>query len=514
MMFLLGKFSFSPFQFAFQIDRFCFIIVGHSLKCNCEVKENAVLYYQYILYISLYGGINIKRAKFERELKLLIYYIREYGIQHMDTKIDFNHFSVDTAVYNEFYAKVHKGFFIAQNNVITFLTKILNEQKELKKELAQVRQQGDKILSAEIQKSLSYVKYQEFIIRKVMDSIAWQIFHYDLSTMRRLYCGHPAIDITDSNLSSELSYVEYSLNQDPVNFVLISDLTSFIQIGDLVTMDPHKGITIAELKEGKINNKVFEIINEAAETHCPIYLQQRLDKENDKFVEQFERSLKQIKKSSQVIDAITTGYGTDILTGQKVRIIQDEIELDTYTETVHRLSKECHKKGYSISVIEDCFLIGVYDTTKFSSTAFDFWAKGLKIDMPVFDMRMSFSDPMSYPIFLQPFSDVFIADIVSGRKVIKMTIDIDKWIRGLEENGCTVRWMSKKETARINSNMKGSNKIFDIHGRGIEIQKYGISQYIGQGIFSRMFTAFNTPESMKKLLLATFEYSKESEEWE
>jgi hypothetical protein len=134
--------------------------------------------------------------------------------------------------------------------------------------------------------------------------------------------------------------------------------------------------------------------------------------------------------------------------------------------------------------------------------------------MPVFDMRMSFSDPLSHPIILQPFSDVFIVDIVSGRKVIKMTIDIDKWIRSFEENGCTIKRMSKKETARINSNMKGSNKIFDIHGRGIKIQKYGISQYIGQGIFSRMFTAFNTPESMKKLLLATFEYSKESEEWE
>lgn len=69
--------------------------------------------------------------------------------------------------------------------------------------------------------------------------------------------------------------------------------------------------------------------------------------------------------------------------------------------------------------------------------------------------------------------------------------------------------MSKKETARANSKMKGSNKIFDVNGQGILIEKDDVSIEVGQGIFSRMFTSFNTPSSIRKLLLTTFEYSQD-----
>lgn len=448
-------------------------------------------------------------AKFSRELKTLIYYVREYGIQHVGFEVDNqNKFAKDADKMDEFFTQVHKGFFAAQEIVCYLLKKILLEQKRLKATLAEVRRQRKKEEEATVKQSLKKAEYQEHVLRKVMDSIAWQLFHYDLSTMRRLYCGETLIDITDSNLDSELLFIEHFQNKEPTGFALISDLTSFIQIGDIVTVGKDCEVCISELKEGVVNDEVFGLIEEVSKTQCPKHLQYALENKDEKFVKQFKRTIKQIHKSSQTYKTITTGYGTDLLTGQKVRIIQDEIELNNYADIVSDLSKNCYKKGYSISVIENCLLIGVYDTGKFPSQVFDMWSKSLKIKMPIYDIRTSFYDPLSYPIFLHSFSDTFIVDLILGKKVIKMTLDIERWLETFKEDGCNVKWLSKKETARLNSKMKGSNKIFDIDGQGVEIEKDGTTIEIGQGIFSRMFTSFTTPSSIKKYLMATLDQSK------
>lgn len=451
----------------------------------------------------------MNNAKFSRELKTLIYYLREYGIQHINFKFNsLDSLPKEEVQIDEFMTQVHQGFFAAQDRIIYLLKKILQEQKRLKVSLADARRQHNKELSQEFLDLLNQVKFQEHVLRKVMDGIAWQIFHYDLSTLRRLYCGQEPIDITNSNLNSEIRFIKQYVQDNPDGFVLISDLTSFVQVGDVVAISKKDGGKIIELKEGEVNSKIFDLIEEAIEINCPTYLGFRLKGENEHFIKHFTRAIKQLDKSNQVTKTISTGSGTDLLTGQEIRIIQDEIELDTYSDIMKKLSEDCHKKGYAISVVEGCLLIGIYDTPKFPSWAFDAWADKLNIKMPIYDMRMSFYDPLSYPVFLHPFSDTFIMKVVTGEKVIKMTLDIERWFESLKEAGCTIRWMSKKETARVNSKLKGSNKMFDIDGRGVAIEKDGIELQVGQGIFSRMFTNFNTPSSIKKLLLATLEYNK------
>ena len=56
--------------------------------------------------------------------------------------------------------------------------------------------------------------------------------------------------------------------------------------------------------------------------------------------------------------------------------------------------------------------------------------------------------------------------------------------------------------------MKGVNKVFDINGQGIEIEMAGIKHVIGHGVFSRLYTSFLTPSSVKQLLLTMFASSQ------
>ena len=74
---------------------------------------------------------------------------------------------------------------------------------------------------------------------------------------------------------------------------------------------------------------------------------------------------------------------------------------------------------------------------------------------------------------------------------------------------------SKKETARLNGKMKGNQNIFSLEGCGVEIKREGFSLELGQGVFSRMFTSFVLPSSIKKLLSLSFEpsYLAEVEKW-
>lgn len=447
----------------------------------------------------------MKDIVFNRELKILINGVRSYGIQHCcDKNVDT--LMADSDKRSDFIIQVHKGFWGAQKRAIFLLQKILKEQKQLKADLKQARRDKDKDKATVIGNLMQKVKYQEMVVRKSMDSIAWQLFSYDLTVMRRLYNGQELIDITDSNLDSELHYINEYIKENSDGFVLISDLTSFVQVGDIVAFAPQKGLQIGELKEGKINFEIFHIINNAIKTDCPRYLRSELGKMDKKMKEQFHRDVKQIDRSIKTWQTLNEGKGIDFLTGLPVTIDKDEIQLGTFEDTVSELLEKCTKKGYAISVIEECLLIGVYETDKFPSVAFEVWAKGLGIKMPIVDFRQSMFDPLGYPVFLQQFKDYYILDIIQGKKVVKMTMDINAWMNTFENDGIKWRWLSKKETARINSKFKGKNGIFSLEGKGIEIKnENGVTQYIGEGVFSRVFTGLNNPSSIKKLLITSME---------
>lgn len=435
-----------------------------------------------------------------RELKAMLNYIRAYGIQHCDKKMVFDAVAHDAEQMDLFMGKVHKGFFLAQNNVIRLLRKSLTEQKRIKADLKVAKGQKDKERVAVLNTDLHHARYQELLLRRVMDAVAWQILGYDLTVLRRLYYGQELIDITDSNLDSELCYVEQILKDNPDDFVLISDLTSFIQIGDVVRLTSRTGPQIIELKEGEVNHEIFQTINTLLEIQCPYYLENALRGKNQKYIEQMHRDLKQMQRAADVSTAINTGEGEDLYTGMPIKSVRDEtIELATFSEKLDALLKQCRQKGYATGVIEGCLLIGVYDTRRSFPQMFEAWTKPLGFKMPIVDLQDGIADPLGYPVYLLPFSDSEIMDIVMGRVVIRMTLDIERWLDSFELDNVSWRWMTKKETARCNGELKGKSKVFSIDGCGVELKNAkGVTLTLAGGVFSRMFTSLNTPAACRK----------------
>lgn len=96
----------------------------------------------------------------------------------------------------------------------------------------------------------------------------------------------------------------------------------------------------------------------------------------------------------------------------------------------------------------------------------------------IFSIRVSaIRSPFSFNIFLccsLPQSQIL--DIILGKKIVKFTIDIEMWLQTFKNHGITYRWMSKKETARINGKFKGNQGIFSLEGCGIELENNEVRQ--------------------------------------
>lgn len=440
----------------------------------------------------------MKDIKFERELKLLLYYIREYGIQHSTlTKRD----KPGSNAHNNFVANVHKGYMLAQENVVGNLTKVLTEKKQVKKKLKEANRARNKGSQEECRLLLKKLKIQETSFRKIMDSIAWTLLGFEITDVRKLYGGEEPIDITNSNIESCINYSEHIFSNNPLEFALINDLTSFVQTGDILQYKYGESLSVIELKEGIVNEKVFDVLDYFQKSKCDKYLYMTLEEEGNKFKEQLIRNIKQIATGTAVVDTLKTGQGTDRFTGLKVNTEQEQLELATFTDVTSELIKKARSKGYAIIVVENCLSVGVYYNDKFPKRIFSKWMKASKNRTPIYDLRQSLIDPVSYPLFLQPFPKNTIVDIVLGRISILMSIDINTWLAPLEKEGYIVKWLSEKETRRLYGNLKGQAKLLSINGRAIAVEKDDFSIALQGGLFARMFTSFNTPSAMRKYII-------------
>ena len=447
--------------------------------------------------------------KFERELKKLIYYVREYGIQHLSFHpSELSRIHDDHTVAEEFTMQVHKGFYFAQEQVIELLRKVINEQKKAKRNLAEARRNRDKEKERNLQEKRDTAHYQECILRRVIDAIVWTLCGFDLSTIRRLYMEQEPIDITDSNLNSELSFLESYKQSHPSGFALISDLSMIVQVGDIITKDISDGTGIVELKEGRVNKRVFEILNEYGENHCDHYLASVLSEEGKKVSEQFFRSVKQMHKDMLAVNIINEGQGEDPQSGEQVTIVESSLELATFNPVFLDVIKQASKTGRASQTIQGCLTIVAYDiahpvslTAQPNDAPSERPLKGKQKNeedntIRSMDLRQTLIDPTTRPLFLCPLPESYIVDIAMERKIVKFYLSVPLWLQMFENQGFTVRMLGKKETARMKQQGNRGTQILEVNGQAVEIQKGAYKTLLGEGLLSRMFTCLNTPLAM------------------
>src|SRR5690606_36131684 len=121
-------------------------------------------------------------------------------------------------IRKKFYTLAHDGMFAAQEQMV-----------------------------ARIQTGHPLNNSEEVLFRGVADSIAWQMIQGQLCYARRLFKDQRPPSLGDSNFESVILAARHMREQDPSSMPLIADLTSLVQVGDLMVAVPDRGLSMIEV---------------------------------------------------------------------------------------------------------------------------------------------------------------------------------------------------------------------------------------------------------------------------
>jgi hypothetical protein len=428
--------------------------------------------------------------EFEKIIKQLFEYIHEYALNNLELTNPPQNCTIEER--NKFTEYVHIGFKKGQDLALDNMMKYENDLTELNGNLKLSRKEKNKDLEKKIQETISLINYKISIIRIFMDFIAWQFLGQQYYKVRRFYDmskkynSRPTLSM--SNIESVKSAVDYYHSLSPLNFALISDLTSFIDIGDILLMNNFQVVPI-EVKEGQKNKEIFDFLFKQKIPSNPEII-------DDKFIKQSKRVLNQVKRGELLFNVLKDEKGIDPFTELKTEVNSEAFELESYTLEFEKMISNLKDKNYSYNIIEDVISIGIYqkDFITAGETLIPFLNKEMfGKDYPVFNFRHKIQIPVTEPIFYLGLSKETIFDILFGRINIVMSINIDKFIELCNLNGLDAGYLSKKETMKRKQN--GEISMFEFEKKNIKINDALID-----GLIYRMIFDFIRPSSIVKYL--------------
>ena len=343
----------------------------------------------------------------------------------------------------------------------------------------------------------------ELLFRTVADSIAWQLLGLQLCYARRLFKGHRQPNLRNSNFASVVAAAEHMISTRPGCMALISDLTSFVQVGDLLTLEESGGFAIVEVKEGSKNRKIQDLLKVFAESGCERVLYDFAEQGGQKSVEQLGRTLRQAERMSYVIDVMSTGTAIDPDTKKTLRIPDEFVVLNTWDDELNRVLTESAIKGWAISVIDGCLFVGCYAESSMKMAGhmvFNVWFDefGGTEKCPRATLLDGLQYPLALPVFLRNIPPEFKFDILFGRKQLCMGVNVEMFLEQCKKHGLRVRDASNKEATRLD---QSGNRPYRHKGKVVFIGNSQTEMALMDGIFLRTMFHGQRPVQVIESLL-------------
>lgn len=313
---------------------------------------------------------------------------------------------------------------------------------------------GEELIKTE--KINSAEKYYEHLLRKLADTIAWQLISYQGHIARRLYKQQKAPSLSSSNYESVLKASKHFIEGNR-GFALISDLTSFIQVGDLAITDPlnSKRLSFAEVKEGAVNNEIIDLIHNT-DGNSNDQLETFISTRGKSGVKQLKRVMRQAQRMDSTQKIINDENGVDFDTSMEIRIHPKEIEVEHFSHVIEELAEKAKTKGWAINTTDNCIFIGTYTgkMRNLSARIFNAWffGEGGNQEDPNYYLTSSTYSPTSTPIFAHlDIARETKFDLVQHRTITRIALHIDRFIELGKSIGLNIRWGTKKEIGEFNS---------------------------------------------------------------
>ncbi|MCQ4062106.1 hypothetical protein FK516_29965, partial [Klebsiella pneumoniae] len=89
-------------------------------------------------------------------------------------------------------------------------------------------------------------KIEVLILRRCVDSLIWSILDEEHSSLRRLPINAVNDNLSEDNIIDSMVAADL-INQDKHAIAIVSDMSTFVHVGDLVTFNPLEGFQLVEV---------------------------------------------------------------------------------------------------------------------------------------------------------------------------------------------------------------------------------------------------------------------------
>jgi hypothetical protein len=376
---------------------------------------------------------------------------------------------------SQFIASVHQGMWIAQER---FLQRIAD-------------------LGSHAMPKAELVLY-----RNAMDTIAWQMLQGQLCFVRQLYRGHRQPNLLASNLGSVIAVARQLRRDVPDSMPLIADLTQFVQIGDILMMDPSSGLSIIEVKEGKKNQDISELAGFYQSSKCEAFKSHVSQSVSEGTFKQFERMIRQIDRMDFATNLMGKGNAVDPDTSAKIEIPAPIFPVKDWVSELNATCDNAYEKGWAINVIDGTVFVGCYtgkETIHMSPYLFRVWLDqcvGTE-SPPIARMIDCVVNPVALPIFALPIAKERMMDILFGRLHICLGISIEGLVEECKKHGIIARAPNKKERRMISN---GKSSTIKFRGQPLVLQRGDRSLVTSSGLFDRWMFHFQRPIALLNVM--------------
>ena len=305
------------------------------------------------------------------------------------------------------------------------------------------------------------------------------------------------------NFNSNVLSVRNCLKEKPNSIPLISDLTSFVQVGDILQFDPSKGLSIIEVKEGETNKRISDFIHFYSESSCQRALYYFAEQEGKSGTKQLGRMLRQAARMSHFAEIKLRGFSIDPDNKQRVIIPEEYILTDSWDAELNDTIEKANTNGWAINIIDNCLFIGCYAEQHMRAGGhiiFNGWFEkcGGSNQCPRSRLIDSMFIPLAMPLFLLHIPPESIFDFLFGRMQLCMGISVEKLMSECVNQGLSVKMATKKETAKLKQ--KGGVP-YIYKGQAIIISLESKSLILSDGLFLRSMFHGQKPVSVIKAYL-------------
>lgn len=262
-----------------------------------------------------------------------------------------------------FRAAAHDGWKQAQVRMIELVTKIESDRKRAREKIKELNRSRDRDSAKLLSRILDRMTHVEHIVRSIANAIAWTMMRDERWRVRRLYMGHPQTELSSSDINPVIQASE-EINRSDQSFALISDLSSLVQVGDLLVAgleDGNSSISIVEVKTGEHSKRTLEFLDKLPLSPYDPEAKEFFESSSASELKESERIVRQLQRSTQVRHLWNHDEGTDPRLGMEIKLVGPAIEVGDWDSSIDQLCNEALASGRAVGVVDECMWVGAYD---------------------------------------------------------------------------------------------------------------------------------------------------------